>query len=55
MAAQSAWRLVDRPPDLNARLVEEVPAPIDEAGYAWRLAEDGGVFMLRATRSGLPG
>ena len=23
---------------LTARLVEEVPAPIDEAGYAWRTA-----------------
>ncbi|MEA2849062.1 MAG: hypothetical protein QOG78_4343 [Rhodospirillaceae bacterium] len=38
---------------LNARLVEEVPAPIDEAGYAWRTAEDGGVFMLRATALGI--
>jgi hypothetical protein len=38
---------------LNARLVEEVPAPIGEAGYAWRTGEDGGVLMLRATALGI--
>jgi hypothetical protein len=30
---------------LNAGLAEEVPAPIDDAGYAWRTGEDGGVLM----------
>src|ERR1700760_4953361 len=34
-------------------LAEEVPAPIDDAGYAWRTGEDGGVLMLRATMLGL--
>jgi hypothetical protein len=38
---------------LNAGLVEEVPAPIDDAGFAWRTAEDGGVLMLRATALGI--
>jgi hypothetical protein len=28
-------------------------APIDEAGYAWRTAEDGGLLMLRATAVGI--
>jgi hypothetical protein len=38
---------------LNARLVEEVPAPIDDAEYAWRSGQDGGVLMLRATALGI--
>jgi hypothetical protein len=38
---------------LNASLVEEVPAPIEDATFAWRTGEDGGVMMLRATASGL--
>src|SRR3984957_18127844 len=38
---------------LNGGLAEEVPAPIDDAGYAWRTGEDGDVLMLRATRLGL--
>src|ERR1700739_3229348 len=38
---------------LHGGLAEEVPAPIDDAGYAWRTGEDGGVLMLRATRFGL--
>jgi Protein of unknown function (DUF3489) len=38
---------------LNAGLVEEVPAPIADAAYAWRNGEDGAPLMLRATESGL--
>jgi hypothetical protein len=38
---------------LNAGLVEEVPAPIDDAVYTWRDGEDGGPLMLRATPAGL--
>ena len=34
-------------------LVEEVPAPIDNAGFAWRTGEDGGSLMLRATAVGI--
>jgi hypothetical protein len=37
----------------GAGLAEEVPAPIDNAGYAWCTGEDGGVPMLRATMVGL--
>jgi hypothetical protein len=37
---------------LNAGLVEEVPAPIDDAGFAWRTGEDGRLLMLRATAVG---
>src|ERR1700692_4653922 len=40
---------------LNAGLAEEVPAPIDDAAYAWRTGEDGGILMLRATELGLAG
>jgi Protein of unknown function (DUF3489) len=40
---------------LNAGSAEEVPAPIDDAAYAWRTGEDGGVLMLRATAPGLAG
>jgi hypothetical protein len=38
---------------LNAALVEEVPAPIGDASYAWRTGEDGSVLMLRVTALGL--
>jgi hypothetical protein len=38
---------------LNAALVEEVPAPIWDATFAWRTGEDGRALMLRATASGL--
>jgi hypothetical protein len=38
---------------LNARLAVEVPAQIDDAAYAWRTGENGGVLMLRATMHGL--
>src|SRR4051812_12450158 len=38
---------------LNAALTEEVPAPIEDATFAWRTGEDGGMLMLRATASGL--
>jgi hypothetical protein len=38
---------------LNAALVEEVPAPLEDATYAWRTGDGGGVLMLRATASGL--
>jgi hypothetical protein len=38
---------------LNAGLAEEVPALINDAAYAWRTGEDGGVLMLRATMLGL--
>jgi hypothetical protein len=40
---------------LNAGWAEEVPAPIDDAAYAWRTGEDGGALMLRATELGLAG
>jgi hypothetical protein len=40
---------------LNAGWAEEVPAPIDDAAYAWRTGEDGEVLMLRATVLGLAG
>jgi hypothetical protein len=38
---------------LNAGLVEEVPAPIDDGSFAWRTGEDGGLLMLRATVDGI--
>ena len=38
---------------LNSRLVEEVLARVDDAGYARRTSEDGEVLMLRATALGL--
>jgi hypothetical protein len=38
---------------LNAGLVEEVPATIDDAGFVWRTGEDGGLRMLRATGVGI--
>jgi len=38
---------------LQAGLADEVPAPIEDAGYAWRTGEDGEVLMLRATLLGL--
>jgi hypothetical protein len=38
---------------LGAGLAEEVPARVDDAGYAWRTSEDGEVLMLRATALGL--
>jgi hypothetical protein len=38
---------------LGAGLAEEVSAPIDDAGYAWRTREGGEVLMLRATALGL--
>ena len=37
---------------LNNGLVEEVPAPIEDAGYVWRMADDR-TLMLRATEDGL--
>ena len=38
---------------LSAGLVEEITAPIEDADFAWRDAEDGGALMLRATSAGL--
>jgi hypothetical protein len=38
---------------LNARLAEEVPAAIDDAGYVWRQGDDGSDLVLRATDLGL--
>jgi hypothetical protein len=38
---------------LNADFAEEVPAPINEPGYAWRTGEDGGVLALRAKALGI--
>jgi hypothetical protein len=38
---------------LNAGLVEEIPAPIDDAAFAWRTAENGAALMLRATATAL--
>jgi hypothetical protein len=38
---------------LIAGLVDEVPAPIDDAGFAWRAGEDGGLLMLQATAVGI--
>ena len=40
---------------LNGGQAEEVPAPIDDAGYVWRTDEDGDVLMLQATMLGLAG
>lgn len=38
---------------LSAGLVEEIPAPVEDAEFAWRTAEDGAALMLRATAAGL--
>jgi hypothetical protein len=38
---------------LSAGLAEEVPAPIDDAGFAWRTGEDGSALMLRTTALGI--
>ena len=38
---------------LSAGLVEEIPAPIEDADFAWRDAEEGGALMVRATAAGL--
>jgi hypothetical protein len=38
---------------LKGGLVEEVPASIEDAAYAWRSNEDGAALMLRATALGL--
>ena len=38
---------------LSKGLVEEVPAPITDAAYAWRRGEDGLLLMLRTTPAGL--
>ncbi len=38
---------------LSKGLVEEVPAPITDAAYAWRTGENGAVLMLRATPAGV--
>jgi hypothetical protein len=38
---------------LNNGLVEEVPAPVDEAAYIWREGDDGVALMLHATAAGM--
>jgi hypothetical protein len=38
---------------VHAGLVEEIAAPVDDAGFAWRTADDGAALMLRATATGL--
>jgi hypothetical protein len=38
---------------LNAGLVEEIPAPVEDADFAWRKDENGEALMLRATAAGL--
>ena len=38
---------------LNAGLAEEIPAPVEDAGYVWRQGDDGSDLMLRATDLGL--
>jgi hypothetical protein len=38
---------------LNAGLVEEIPARVEDADFAWRTAENGAALMLRATATGL--
>jgi hypothetical protein len=38
---------------LNAGFAEEVRAPINDPGYAWRTAGDDGALALRVTASGL--
>jgi hypothetical protein len=38
---------------LNAGLVEEIPAPAEDADFAWRTAENGAALILRATIAGL--
>ena len=40
---------------LNMRIAEEIPAPIDNAGYVWRKTDAGSDLMLRATNLGLTG
>jgi hypothetical protein len=48
----AAARQVVRPL-LNAGLAEEISAPIEDAGYVWRKADDGSDLMLRTTDLGL--
>ena len=38
---------------LNAGLVEEIPATVEDADFAWRTGDDGDALMLRATEVGL--
>jgi hypothetical protein len=38
---------------LGAGLAEEVPARVDDAGYAWRTSEGGEVLTLRVMALGL--
>jgi len=38
---------------LSAGLVEEIPAPIEDADFTWRNGEDGEALMLRVTAAGL--
>src|ERR1700690_2401402 len=38
---------------LNGGLVEEIPAPVEDADFAWRTGEEGVALMLRATAAGL--
>jgi hypothetical protein len=38
---------------LNAGFANEVPAPMNDPGYAWRTGRDGGVLALRATALGI--
>src|SRR5581483_3026194 len=38
---------------LNAGLVEEIPASVEDADFAWRTGDHGGALMLRATEAGL--
>jgi hypothetical protein len=39
---------------LNAGLVEEIPAPVEDADFAWRTADGGAaLLLLRATAAGL--
>jgi hypothetical protein len=38
---------------LSAGLVEEITAPIEDADFAWRDAEDGGALMVSVTEAGL--
>jgi hypothetical protein len=37
---------------LNAALVEEVPAPIEDAAYSWHTGDGGGVLCCERPRSG---
>ena len=38
---------------LMTELAEEIPVPVEDAGYMWRKADDGSDLVLRASQVGL--